>query len=102
MNELSDTKRLAEATTTLASTLMEIINGKLQTIAAVQEQKIAQKLVERVLTVPQAAEHFQVCRRTIENWMERGHLPYYRIGRVVRIKLSEVEAWWSASHRVRN
>lgn len=30
--------------------------------------------------------------RTIDEWMKRGVLPYYKIGRSVRFKWSEVEA----------
>ncbi len=30
--------------------------------------------------------------RTITYWMQRGWLPYYKIGRTVRFKWSEVEA----------
>src|SRR5262245_35527024 len=95
MNELSDTKRLAEATSGLASTILEIINDKLQVVATGQEQRIPQNLGERMLTKEQVAQHFQVCLRTIDNWMKRGHLPYYKIGYVVRFKLSEVEAMWN-------
>ena len=95
MNELSDTKRLAEATSSLASTILEIINDKLQAVATGQEQKIARKMIEAVLTKQQAADHFQVTMRTIDNWMKKGYLPYYKIGHVVRIKMSEVEAMWN-------
>jgi len=37
------------------------------------------------------AEHFKISVRTADNWMKRGLLPYIRIGKNVRFKLSEAE-----------
>lgn len=46
------------------------------------------------LTKRQVAAHYKVSERTIERWMLAG-MPYDRppVGRVVRFRLSEVEAW---------
>ena len=38
--------------------------------------------------------------RTIDDWMKRGLLPYYKVGRSVRFKWSEVEAHLAADCRV--
>ena len=40
-------------------------------------------------------------RRTIDHWMKRGWLPYYKIGRCVRFKWSEVDAELQKTWRVR-
>ena len=38
--------------------------------------------------------------RTVDYWMERGFLPYYKIGRSVEFKWSEVEAHLAQTCRV--
>jgi excisionase family DNA binding protein len=38
--------------------------------------------------------------RTVDNWMKRGLLPYYKIGRSVSFKWSDVETHLKASCRV--
>lgn len=42
----------------------------------------------------------QMRPRTIDDWMKRGLLPYYKLGRSVRFKWSEVEAHLAANCRV--
>jgi len=38
--------------------------------------------------------------RTVDDWMQRGLLPFYKLGRSVRFKWSEVEAHLTANYRV--
>lgn len=97
MNELSDTKRLADAAAALAATILEIIDKRLQAQPGVtfQNQQILQKVSEPFVTKQQAAKHFQVSLRTIDNWLNRGFLPHYKIGRMVRVKLCDVEKHWN-------
>ena len=38
--------------------------------------------------------------RTVDNWMKRGLLPYYKIGRSVEFKWSEVEVHLAKTCRV--
>jgi excisionase family DNA binding protein len=40
-----------------------------------------------------------VSQRTIETWMEKGYLPYYKLGRKVLFKLTDVQRHWDAGHR---
>jgi excisionase family DNA binding protein len=47
---------------------------------------------DRLLTVPQVAEEFQVTDQTIRNWIDSGVLPAVRVGRAFRIKRSDVDA----------
>jgi excisionase family DNA binding protein len=48
-------------------------------------------VADRLLTVPQVAEEFQVTDQTIRNWIDSGVLPAVRIGRAFRIKRSAVD-----------
>ena len=99
VNNTSDTKRLADAVTAFAATLTEIITEKLQTIAKIQEQKIAHKTIEPLLSRKQLAEHFGVSVRTVENWMQKGYVPYYRLDKKVLFNLTDVQRHWDAGHR---
>jgi excisionase family DNA binding protein len=47
--------------------------------------------IERWVGKKEMAEHFKISVRTTDNWMKRGLLPYIRIGKNVRFKLSDVE-----------
>ncbi len=38
--------------------------------------------------------------RTVDNWMKLGHLPYYKIGRSVEFKWSDVESHLNQNCRV--
>ena len=55
---------------------------------------------EPFIDKPEVARRMQKCIRTIDNLMRRGLLPYYKIGRSVNFKWSEVEACLAASCRV--
>jgi excisionase family DNA binding protein len=99
INNEPDTKRLADAVTALAVTWTEIMTEKLRAIAEIQEQKIAHKTIEPLMSRQQLAEHFGVSQRTIETWMEKDYLPYYKLGRKVLFKLTDVQRHWDAGHR---
>jgi len=108
MNTIPDTKRLADAVVTLASTLVEIMTERLRVIAETQKLSIAQKTIEPIMqksiesfmTKKQVAEHFQVCLRTIDTWMSKGYLPYYRLNRKVLFKLSDVHRHLDEKYRI--
>ena len=38
--------------------------------------------------------------RTVDNWMARGILPYYKLGRTVAFRWSDIEAHLQANYRV--
>ena len=48
----------------------------------------------------EAGKRLAMRPRTIDDWMKRGLLPYYKVGRSVRFKWSEVEAHLAANCRV--
>ena len=48
-------------------------------------------MANRLLTVPQVAEEFQVTTQTIRNWIDGGALPAAKIGRAFRVKREDVD-----------
>jgi excisionase family DNA binding protein len=56
--------------------------------------QIAQSLItaEEFITIGELAARLRLTERTIHNYMRREFIPYYKIGRFVRFKWSEVEA----------
>ncbi len=54
----------------------------------------------RLLTKSEVATYAQCTTRCIDNWMRRGYLPYFKIGRTVRFKVADVEAYLSNHFRV--
>ena len=100
MVEISDTRKLSGAVSALVVTIAEIINEKLRVSGEVQEQKIARTMIEPLLKKKELAEHLGVSGRTVDNWISKGYLPYYRLGRNVRFKLSDVESCWNQHYRV--
>jgi excisionase family DNA binding protein len=38
--------------------------------------------------------------RTVDNWMGRGILPYYKLGRTIAFRWSDIEAHMKANYRV--
>jgi excisionase family DNA binding protein len=45
------------------------------------------------LTKQQLAARYQVTQTTVDNWRARHGLPWFAVGRVVRFRLRDVEAW---------
>ena len=56
--------------------------------------------VEEFINKAEVARRLKKRVRTVDNWMKRGILPYYKIGRSVAFKWSEVEAALAATCRV--
>jgi excisionase family DNA binding protein len=50
----------------------------------------------KFLTVPEVAEALQVSQRTVFRWMSEGWLPAIRVGKVTRIRQSDLEAFLQA------
>ena len=55
---------------------------------------------DEYLTKREIAERLRKKIRTIDNWMRRGILPYYKIGRTVSFKWSDVQSHLDANCRV--
>ena len=99
MRNTSDIQRLAEAVANIATTITEIIESRIRETAAGAKAAEAAHGGINMLTPAegwvgkkQAAEHFNVSPRTFfYSWMKIGVIPYVRIGRSVRFKLSAVD-----------
>jgi len=50
------------------------------------------KLPDPYLTKKDVAQMLQVTERTVDNYMDRGFLPYFKLGRTVRFRLKDIEA----------
>jgi len=48
---------------------------------------------ENLLTIGQLSEYLSIKRKTLYAKVETGEIPYYKIGRLVRFKKSEVDTW---------
>lgn len=55
---------------------------------------------EQFIDKKEVARRTRIHPRTINVWMKNGNLPYYKIGRFVRFKWSEVEKHLAARCRV--
>jgi excisionase family DNA binding protein len=47
-------------------------------------------VAERMLTKADVAEFFQVTARTLDTWMKREKISYYKIGRTVRFRMEDI------------
>jgi len=47
----------------------------------------------KLLTLNKFCEHYGLSRSTVYRLHERGELPFVHIGRAVRIRLEDAEAW---------
>jgi hypothetical protein len=44
-----------------------------------------------LLTEQQLAAHLKICRRQLYNWRVAGLIPYLKLGKAVRFRLSDIE-----------
>jgi excisionase family DNA binding protein len=98
--QISETKRLADAVSSVAATITEIIDAKLKAAIELRtdfprashanaDSHIA---IEGWVKKTDIAKHLKVSLRTINNWMKKGLIPYVRLGGGrVFFKLSEVD-----------
>lgn len=52
----------------------------------------ARTLTEQYLTADEVAAMLRCSRRSVTNYATRGEIPHVRIGRLIRFRLSDVEA----------
>lgn len=48
---------------------------------------------ERWFSLEQIAQHIGVSRDTIRSWIRKNTIPYHKIGRQYKFKISEVDYW---------
>jgi len=108
MNQTADVERLAHALTALAYTITEIVRDSARVNSGAQQesfpvpsgQKVAPGGFESLLTKNEVAERAKVSVRTVDNWIRTGFVPYYKLGRTVRFKGSELQQCWDQKCRV--
>ena len=49
--------------------------------------------VERWLSLEEIAKHLGCSKDTIRVWIKKGTIPYHKVGRMYKFKISEVDAW---------
>jgi len=53
---------------------------------------INNNLTPEYLSLPELAVYASVARNTLKKWLKNG-MPYYRVGRCIRVKVSEFNHW---------
>ena len=48
---------------------------------------------EKWVSLEEIAEHTGLSKDTIRNYIKREVIPYYRIGKQYKFKISEIDAW---------
>ena len=56
---------------------------------------------EKWSSLEEIAEHLGVSKDTIRNWIKKGVIPYRRIGKQYKFKISEVDAWVDSGKALR-
>ena len=52
-----------------------------------------EQVVEKWVTLKEVQEHLGVGRETILQWIAKRNMPAYKVGRLWKFKLSEVDEW---------
>jgi|ERR1043166_1143389 excisionase family DNA binding protein len=93
------TKQLSDAVACLAATITQLIDDQ---VKAIHERENKQHVLEEVISLnkKEVGKMLGIAPRTIDRWMKRGLLPYYKIGRIVRFKLREVQKHLESNNRI--
>ena len=51
------------------------------------------KEIERWYSLEEIANHLGVSKDTIRSWIKKETIPFYKVGRLYKFKVSEVDAW---------
>lgn len=49
--------------------------------------------IERWFSLEEISKHLGVSKDTIRTWIKKGTIPFYKVGRQYKFKVSEVDAW---------
>lgn len=52
-----------------------------------------QNEIERWLSLGEISKHVGCSKDTIRAWIKKGTIPYHKVGRLYKFKVSEVDAW---------
>ena len=95
VNANEQTEHLYHALVTLVTAIAKTINQSveqalLEALPVRLPTGESDRHYHQLLTKIQVAELLNVTSRTVDCWMKRGLLPYYKIGRAVRFKSGDV------------
>lgn len=54
---------------------------------------MAEQQIENYVTIKEVQEYLGVRRETILQWISKRNMPAYKVGRLWKFKISEVDAW---------
>ena len=66
---------------------------------ALSTQQVSSSQDEDLLTKAEVAKRLKKDTRTIDNWMRRGIIPYYKLGRTVAFRWTDVLRHFDAHFR---
>jgi len=72
------------------------MSDQAQQITTSQPPATPEELIKKAVV----ALRLNITVRTVDNWMARRIVPYYKMGRCVRFRWSEIEAHLQAKYRV--
>lgn len=49
--------------------------------------------IEKWVSLEEIADHMGISKDTIRNYIKKEQIPYYRIGKQYKFKISEIDAW---------
>ena len=49
--------------------------------------------IEKWVNLEDVADYLSVSKDTIRAWIKKGTVPYHKVGRMYKFKISEVDAW---------
>lgn len=49
--------------------------------------------IEKWVGLEEIADHMGISKDTIRNYIKKEQIPYYRIGKQYKFKISEIDAW---------
>ena len=48
---------------------------------------------EKLVSLEDIATHLAVSKDTIRSWIKKGTIPFHKVGRQYKFRMSEIEAW---------
>jgi len=62
-------------------------------VKAVQKSDRPEAGMETYLTIEELADYLRLAEQTIRRWVLNHEIPYHKIKRVIRFRISEIEKW---------
>ncbi|MFC1590580.1 helix-turn-helix domain-containing protein [Candidatus Omnitrophota bacterium] len=49
--------------------------------------------MKKLLSVPELAGYLNISKNTVYSWVYMKQIPYYKVGRLVRFDIKEIDQW---------